>query len=475
MSGRRETEPSWESSEPFLRAGYAPVHDELDAGDLQVTGRLPPELSGVYIRNGPNPAFPPISYTYPFDGDGMLHAVYIEGGKARYRNRYVATRGLAAERRAGRSIYGGIMAPVPVAPDLIEPDGDPGPFKNGAFIHVIGHAGRTLAMWEGGPAYEVTRELETLGEWCPSTATPLDVGPHTRLDPATGELYLINYAMEPPYVQVYVMDSAGTLRQRVDVDLPAATMMHDFVLTEHHVVLFHFPLVIDITAPTRQEPLLSWRPELGTRIGLIARSDLTGGVRWIEIDPFFAFHFANGFERNGHLIVDYVRMERLALGVAESQDSVPPTPPAMHRLTLDLTSEKYTSTPAGTPPTEFPRTNETLSSRPSRYVYAPVRRGPPPGEGEARVYRGLAKFDCERGGETILDLGDGEIGEAVFVPRPNPRSEDDGWLMSYVYWPREQASDFCLFEARSLQAGPVASVRLPRRVPHGLHGSWFPG
>ena len=466
-----ETEPRWESAEPFLSAGYAPVHDECDATDLPVSGKLPPELAGVYIRNGPNPAFPPISYTYPFDGDGMLHAVYIENGRARYRNRYVATRGLAAERRAGRAIYGGLAKPFPVAPSLVGPDGDSGPLKNGAFIHVIGHGGRMFALWEGGSGYEITRELETLGEWKPGTSGSLAFGPHSRFDPLTGELFLINYAIEPPYVQVYAVDSGGTLRRRVDVDLPAATMMHDFVLTERYVVLFHFPLVIEPTAPMRREPLLNWRPELGTRIGLIARADLAGGVRWIETDPFFAFHFANGFERGGILTVDYVRRDRFATGIEEIREAMKPT---LHRLTLDPAAGTCRTVAVATETTEFPRINETLTARPTRYVYAPVRRGAPTAEGEAPVYRELGKFDCERGGASVLDLGEDEIGEAVFVPRADACGEDDGWLMAYVYRPRERASDFCIFDARAIEAGPVAAVRLPRRVPHGLHGNWFP-
>ncbi|HEX5314235.1 MAG TPA: carotenoid oxygenase family protein [Gammaproteobacteria bacterium] len=469
--GLRDTEASWESTDPYLRDGFAPVHDECDASDLPVSGKLPAELAGVYVRNGPNPAFAPISYTWPFDGDGMLHAVYLESGRARYRNRYVATPGLAAERRAGRAIYGGVAKPFPVAPSLVGPGGDPGPLKNGAFIHVVGHGGRMYAMWEGGTVREITRELETRGEWKPGMSAPFAVAPHTKLDPATGELFLINYALLPPCVQLYVLGPAGGLRRRVDVKLPVATMMHDFVLTERYIVLFHFPLVLDPLAPAKREPFLQWRPELGTRIGLVARDDLAGGVRWIETDPFFAFHFANGFERDGALVVDYVHRPEFVL----SRNRQPrASAPAMRRLQIDLAAGTCRSDPISDAATEFPRINESFATRASRWVYAPVRRGPAAADGEAPVYRGIAKFDCENGNTMVFDLGGDEIGEAVFVPRANASVEDDGWLMAYVYRPRERASDFCVFDARALDAGPLASVRLPRRVPHGLHGNWFP-
>src|SRR5689334_2956792 len=70
---------TWVSDDPHLSGNFAPVGPELDVADLPViAGRIPPDLSGAYMRNGPNPLFKPISYTYPVDGDGMIHAVYLD-------------------------------------------------------------------------------------------------------------------------------------------------------------------------------------------------------------------------------------------------------------------------------------------------------------------------------------------------------------------------------------------------------------
>ena len=127
-----------------------------------IAGRIPPGLSGAYMRNGPNPLFKPISYTYPVDGDGMIHAIYLDNGRARYRNRLVRTGSLAVERRAGRAIYGGLEHPVPVDPALVRPGENPGPFKNGAFINVLRHGDHLLALGEASHAYEMTMELDTI-------------------------------------------------------------------------------------------------------------------------------------------------------------------------------------------------------------------------------------------------------------------------------------------------------------------------
>src|SRR4051794_9694187 len=93
---------------PYLAGNYAPVQDELDAHDLVVTGEIPAALRGVYMRNGPNQAFPPLGAYHVFDGDGMVHAVYLDEGRARYKNRFVRSKGLEVEEEAGRARFGGL-------------------------------------------------------------------------------------------------------------------------------------------------------------------------------------------------------------------------------------------------------------------------------------------------------------------------------------------------------------------------------
>ena len=62
-----------------LRDNWEPMHVEIKSSDLRVEGTIPPELDGLYVRTGPNPA----SGTSPhwFFGDGMLHGVRIRDGE----------------------------------------------------------------------------------------------------------------------------------------------------------------------------------------------------------------------------------------------------------------------------------------------------------------------------------------------------------------------------------------------------------
>jgi carotenoid cleavage dioxygenase-like enzyme len=177
---------------PYLSGNYAPIKDELEVRNLTIIGEIPQGLTGIYMRNGPNPAFTPITYTYPFDGDGMIHAVYLGNGEAHYRNRYVETKGLLKERKAGKALYGGVLNLMPMEAEWADANDGPLAVKNGANIHIIRHAGQYLALSEGSPAYEMTAQLKTVGEWNPFNTTPLPVCAHTRLDPVTGDLWFVS-------------------------------------------------------------------------------------------------------------------------------------------------------------------------------------------------------------------------------------------------------------------------------------------
>jgi len=459
-----------ETRNPFLTGNYAPVHDELDVVDLPVAGEIPDDLEGAYMRNGPNPAFEPLAYHYPLDGDGMIHAVHLSQGKARYRNRYVETAGLKAERRAGRAVYGSVMHPVPVDPKLVGEDGDPGPFKNGAFIHVIRHAGQYLAMWEAGPAYEITEGLDTKGLWKPKGAdVPLDVNAHTRLDLDTGELFTMTYRLEPPYLSCRVLDLQGRLVRDIPINLPRPVMMHDFVLTESFIVFFAAPAVFDPSAVRAGGPLLTWMPDDPTLVVVVPRDDRHAESTWFETPAFWVWHFANAFQKDGKIVVDYVRHRGLALQAADYRGR-----PLLFRMEIDPKNATLRELQYDDRVVELPRIDERQSTRAHRFIYAPTRTVAAATDG-APTLNALMKYDMSSGTGVVRDFGPAsEIGEAVFAPHPKGYVEDDGWVMLFVHNRLRDESDLVIIDAQRFTGEPQAVISLPRRVPHGLHGSWFP-
>jgi carotenoid cleavage dioxygenase-like enzyme len=462
----------WTSDDPHLSGNYLPVEREMDVTNLKViSGRIPRDLSGAYMRNGPNPRFKPIYYAYPMDGDGMVHAVYFDNGQARYRNRFVRTSGFLTEQRAGRAIYGSLTHPVPIDPKLIGPDGDPGPIKDGAFISVLSHGGHLLALDEATTCYELTMDLDTIGEWKAGTDKPIDLGAHNRRHPKTGTLFTLAYSLRAPTVKFHEIDASGNVAKTFSIALAAPTMIHDFILTERHIVLLACPAIFDLQAAQSGKPLLQWRPDLGTRIGLIALDG--SSTEWLDADPFFVFHFGNGFERSGHIIIDYVRHDRLNLGYATANRKVP----TLHRMNIDLASRKIADAEIANMVVEFPRVNDALNALPTRFVYLPtltntLQLANPP----SATFNTMLKVNTETGDIVSHDFGNRVAGEATFVPRKanRSRSEDDGYLAIFAFDPVNRTSDLVLLDAAHIDAEPVAVIRMPQRVPQGLHGAWIP-
>ena len=258
-----------------------------------------PDLTGAYFRNGPNPRFTPLgSYTYPLEGDAMVHGLWIENGRARYANRWVRTKGMAAEERAGRALYGGLMSPAFVDLDLLGPDPDPGwPFRLDPFVNVVRHAGRYLALEEGTPPYEISGALDTVGLYDFAGGLPLGMCAHPKIDPVTGEMVVFRYDVEEPFLTWAVISPDGRVTQPpVTVEgVDAGFMIHDFAITERNLVLTIGPATFDLGAMTTGGAVLKWQPELGTRIAVIPR-DGSSGPAWIHTDAFWVWHFANAYE-----------------------------------------------------------------------------------------------------------------------------------------------------------------------------------
>jgi len=145
-----QQKPGW-PAHPFLQGNFAPVHKEITADNLPVISTLPPELDGLFVRNGPNPQFPPLKHYHWFTGDGMLHGVRLQGGRVSYRNRYVRTQGWKDEYAAGKALYPSFAIDplsVIVASVLKNRFHHRPASKNPANTALVWHDGRLLALWE---------------------------------------------------------------------------------------------------------------------------------------------------------------------------------------------------------------------------------------------------------------------------------------------------------------------------------------
>ena len=428
------------------RGNYAPVADEIQVAALPVSGSIPPSLTGRYLRNGPNPISGDARHW--FSGDGMIHEVRFADGEVTYRNRLVRT-------------------PWTVDPTLpkVGPTGNPDLTRSLANTSVLHFAGATFALEENSLPYRIGPRLETLGPWDMEGRLRTAMTAHPKLCPVTGELHFFGYAASPPYLTYHIADGTGFLRHSASITVPGPTMIHDMGLTTNHVILLDLPVVM--TRMTRRQPSFAWSDTYGARLGVLPRGGTDAVTRWFEIEPCYIFHIANCFERAGHngpeLVVDAVRFPELWRD--GSSRFAPPS--AMWRYVLDITSGRVHESALDDRSVEFPRIDDRLTGAPARWAYAVSTLDNPTSS--------LIRYDLLGGTAPVEhDLGPGQVhGEPMFVPSSPDSAEHDGWLVTLVYDATRDCSDVVVYAADALDAGPVAKVHLPRRVPYGFHGTWI--
>jgi carotenoid cleavage dioxygenase-like enzyme len=461
---------------PYLSGRFEPVHTEIDTTDLVVQGTIPTDLTGAFMRNGPNPKFTPLgSYTYPMEGDAMIHGLWVEGGRARYANRWVRTKGMQAEERAGRALFGGLMTPAFVDTHLLEPDPDPGwPIRLDPFINVVRHAGRYLALEEGTPPYQITAGLETVGLYDFGGGLPAGMCAHPKIDPRTGEMVVFRYDLSAPFLTWAVIGPDGAVsRPATPIDgLERAHMVHDFAITENYLVVVLAPAILDQRALLTGGALLSWQPDLGTRIAVVPR-DGTANVRWIETDAFWAWHFANAFETGNpgrpehRVILDFPWWNAIGLGLSRRAS----TTAAFTRATLDPAARTVELTSLDQAPTEFPRIDDRLIGDVHRYVT--VLGTSDRGDKVDGEHDRLIRYDTKTGDRVASEAG-AVLGEVVFAPRNGSREELDEYYLTFATaFGTGRRAALLIWDATTFPGPPIARIAVPQRVPNGLHANWF--
>ena len=435
---------------PVFRTGnYAPVHDELTEFDLPVEGSIPTELNGWYLRNGPNPRAGEGHWCV---GDGMVHGVRLENGRAAwYRNRWVRTESF--EHRL----------------PLYNDDGSRNLHSSIANTHVVRHAGKTLALMEFSLPYEISNDLKTLGVYDFAGTLTDSMTAHPKICSRTGELHFFGCGnIFEPHVSYHRADADGRLTVSRPIDVPALTLMHDFALTAEHVVFLDLPLVFDLevalTRPYQRDLPYRWDDQYPARLGVLRRDNPYGQLRWFDIDPCFVFHVANAYDTaspdgNG-IVLEVLRYDEMWRSSSNFEGDA-----ALWRWTIDLDTGIVAQRQLDDRGVEFPRVDDRLAGTAARYSVA-VGSG------------ALVRYDLQDDSAVEHRFGRGRPGlapgEAVFAPAAGQPDELSGWYLTYVYDAEADSSDLVVIDASDFAAEPVARIRMPRRVPHGFHGNWIP-
>ena len=441
------------------------------------TGKIPDGLRGTLYRNGPaRLERGGMNAGHWFDGDGAILAVDFADAGATAVYRYVQTAGYQAEAKADRFLYSnyGMTAPGPALLRWTKP------VKNAANTSVLALPDRLLALWEGGPPHSL--DLQTLETQGTDNLGNLDRGfaysAHCKRDPISGNIY--NFGVTPGVttkLNLYKSDFTGKIVQKATVALDGIPLLHDFVLAGKYLIFFVPPVRLNfvtmLAGISSYSDSFEWKPKLGTQV-LVFDSETLSLVSRGETEPWFQWHFANGFvKEDGEVVVDLVRygdfttnqrLKEVATGKTRTNAKG-----ILSRVHLNPQTAKVTEIEELLDKScEFPIVPAAEIGQASRYIYLAMYQ--PDVDMVAELYGAIARLDTETRNLTIADMGENRYpAEPIYVP---DISSEKGWILTVVYDGNSDKSEVWIFDSDGLSHAPICTLKLPGVIALGFHGTW---
>lgn len=467
---------------PDFRGFNAPTRLEATIHGLEIEGELPEGLEGTFFRVQPDPQWPPrLGWDISLNGDGLVTAFEFGKGRVNYRSRYVRTDKFKAELAAGKALFGMYRNPYTDDPSVA------GLSRGTANTNLLWHGGRLLALKEDSHPVEIApRTLETIGNYdYGGTLKSLTLSAHPKIDHATGELYTYGYAAKGEAtldIAYYIVGRDGRIRHETWFEAPYGCMIHDFAISQNHVLFPITPLCSDLDRLKAGGIHFHWHRERASYLGVLPREGRGEDIRWIAGDNCHATHTMNAWEEGTRIHYDTPTGQDCVFPFFPANDGSPwdgqAAAPRLTRWTVDLARndqriEREVLTPIQG---DFPRIDDRYAGRP--YTRGWIMGYDPdlaPGQGRpgGLATNAIVEHDLVTGKRHSYWVGEGcSPQEPQFVPRNPDAPEADGWLLMVRHRVKEMLSDLVVLDTRDISAGPVAVVKLPIRLRRGLHGTW---
>ncbi|XP_004504912.2 9-cis-epoxycarotenoid dioxygenase NCED2, chloroplastic-like [Cicer arietinum] len=487
LLSRELQHPLPKTSDPRIQiaGNFAPVPEQPVVHSLPVTGTIPDCVNGVYLRNGANPMFEPVSGHHLFDGDGMVHAVTINDGAASYACRFTETERLVQERQLGRAMFpkaiGELHGHSGIARLLLF-------YARGLFGIVdhrhgagVANAGlvyfnnKLLAMSEDDLPYELTitpsGDLRTIGRYNFLNQLHSTMIAHPKIDPVSGELFALSYDVARPYLKYFRFTPDGKKSPDVEIRLPVPTMTHDFAITENFVVIPDHQVVFKLDEMIKGGSPVIFDGAKKSRFGVLPKyAKDCSSIIWVESPDTFCFHLWNAWEEaeTDEIVVIGSCMTPPDSIFNESDESLKSV---LSEIRLNLkTGESTRRCLIPNMNLEAGMVNRNRLGRKTRFAYLAVAEPWP-------KVSGFAKVDLVSGEVKTHSYGDGRYGgEPFFLPTGSSgrceyeNGEDDGYIVVLVHDERRCKSELEIVNAVDLKV--EATVKLPSRVPYGFHGTF---
>jgi all-trans-8'-apo-beta-carotenal 15,15'-oxygenase len=445
------------------------------AGPTEATleGRWPGSLTGTLYRNGPG-WFERggVRYTHWFDGDGLLRAWRIGGGKVVHTARMVATPKFQREQASGRFEMQAAGTHI-VNPTPARNNDD----VNTANTAVVRIGGRVFALWEGGSAIEVDPDsLATRGAvtWREDlVAAPFSAHPLLERDGSAWNFGSLSFFGGNGLV-IWRIGAQGGLEKFEVLQSSEPGYLHAFTMTPRYLVFMLMPFDLQPGRGAFFEQL-RFAPQRPCRVAVVPK-DALDTPRWFECDFAMAYHFGDAHERGDeifmrtvrHLDVEDARSPMAAAMRGERGDTLAGTELATLRLNLRTGKTQWQRHDITS--IEFPTFDERTPGDRAARLYAPCGAG----RADAPYFNGVMSIDVERGRTTRFSYGAKVMAEEHrFVPKPGGRP-GEGWLLGTLLDYERGRSGIALLDAERVADGAIAMAWVPYTTPLGFHG-WFAG
>ena len=470
-------------------SGYCNVEKEINSVSIHpIRGNVPKEICGFFYRNGPGRLERKGKRVHhPFDGDGMITSIRFKNGEATFSNRFVRTKGWQEEEKVGKFIYRGVFGtqksggPIANAFDLR--------FKNIANTHVVKLGNQLLALWEAaGPHALDPITLETYGltnlNGVLKPNEPFSA--HPRFDPGHhGAARMVTFGVKAgPRSTVRLMEfitegeKAGHLISNREDSFNGFSFLHDFAITPNWAVFLQNSISFNplpfILGQKGAAQCLKSKPGSKGKFLLIPRdSGKFAGKppKSFDAPDGFVFHHLNAWEKDDEVIVESIHYPDFPeVGPKEdflqmNFDLIPAG--ILSRCEINLTSKKVKTTRFSEQCCEFAMVNplrEGLSARYSWMAIAEKKKGYAP-------LQAIKKLDLFNREECIWSAAPrGFVSEPLMIPKPDSKTEDEGWVLFLVWNGERCGTDLVILRAQDLHE--QAAIELPISIPPGLHGSW---
>lgn len=462
---------------PLYRGWGAPLRLESDLRDLELqSGAVPKDLAGTLYRCGPDRQYPPMTAEDVFiDGEGMVHLFRFDDGHVDYRSRWVRNERFRMQEQARRSLFGRYRNRYTHDPSVR------GKNPGTANTNVIWHGGKLLVLKEDSLPIELDPvTLGTRTEWnFHGKVDAVSLTAHPKLDLHTNELLMFSYQARgdgSTDIAYFVADANGRIAHHMWFDMPYAGMVHDFAVTDTHVIVPFFPLITDMTVVKRGGPYYVWHPDKHSHFAVFPRRGGASSIRWFRGPAVSAGHMMNAHNEGSQLHLDLCLYQGNCFEFFPTYDGSPfkSSPPLLTRLTFDLGNrhDGYEARLLSRTPCEMPGCDGRYMGRPYRFGYAVCR--PPTAPAGAMGPGAVGCFDHATGTLTTWEPGAAcGVQEPNFVARPGA-PEGEGYLLVLVNRFNENRSDLAILDARRIADGPLAVLKLPLRVRSTFHGMWVP-